>query len=184
MHTVPVTPDEQLMADARGGSCRAWDELLDRYRQTLWGFFRRRVSDARRAEELAQDTLLAILQAAPRYEPRGPFRSYVFGIAYNILLADRRRTAGHDTSPLRDDLRAAPAADPDVALWVRAALARLDADDREIIMLREDEDLSYQEIADVRGLPLNTVRSRLFRARMALKAALEARPVGVRHEAS
>jgi RNA polymerase sigma-70 factor (ECF subfamily) len=67
-------------------------------------------------------------------------------------------------------------------LWVRDALARLDADDREILMLREYEDLSYQEIADVRAMPLNTVRSRLFRARMALRAALEARHAGVGHE--
>jgi RNA polymerase sigma-70 factor (ECF subfamily) len=54
-------------------------------------------------------------------------------------------------------------------------MATLDADDREILMLREYEQLSYQEIADVRGTPINTVRSQLFRARMALKAALELR---------
>jgi RNA polymerase sigma-70 factor (ECF subfamily) len=51
-------------------------------------------------------------------------------------------------------------------------MTRLDEDDREILMLREYDELSYQEIADLRMLPLNTVRSRLFRARMALKAAL------------
>jgi RNA polymerase sigma-70 factor (ECF subfamily) len=67
--------------------------------------------------------------------------------------------------------------DPDAGLWVRRALAQLDADDREILMLREYEELSYQEIADLHRLPLNTVRSPLFRARMALKAALD--PVDV-----
>lgn len=182
MHTAPVTTDEQLMADLGGGSRGACEELFARYRQPVWGFFRRRVHDARRAEELAQDTFVAILQAAPRYQPRGPFRSYVFGVAYNILLSDRRRAARDDAASLVDDPPSASAADPALGLWVREALARLDADDREILMLREYEELSYQEIADVRGMPLNTVRSRLFRARMALKSALEARHVGVGHE--
>jgi RNA polymerase sigma-70 factor (ECF subfamily) len=177
-----VTTDEQLMADVKAGSERACETLFARYREPVWGFFRRRVPDSRRAEELAQDTFVAILQAAPRYEPRGALRSYIFGIAYNILVADRRRDRRADSVPLADDPPAGPAADPSLALWVRDALARLDADDREILMLREYEDLSYQEIADVRAMPLNTVRSRLFRARMALRAALEARHAGVGHE--
>lgn len=176
-----VMTDEELMADLRAGSERACEDLFARYREPVWAFFRRRTADARRAEELAQDTFVAILQAAPRYEPRGPFRSYVFGIAYNILLADRRRSTTRDAAPLAVDPPGS-AADPTVTIWVKEALARMDADDREILMLREYEELSYQEIADVRGLPVNTVRSRLFRARMALKAALEARQVGVGHE--
>ena len=57
---------------------------------------------------------------------------------------------------------------------MRAALAQLDVDARELVMLREYEGLSYQEIAEVRQLPLNTVRSQLFRARMALRALLVA----------
>jgi RNA polymerase sigma-70 factor, ECF subfamily len=178
MHMPPVTTDEQLMADLRSGSRRASEDLFARYRGPVWAFFRRRVRDARRAEELAQDTFVAILQAAPRYEPRRPFRSYLFGIAYNILLADRRRETGRDAAPLLEDVPG-NAVDPARALWVREALARLEPDDREILMLREYEELSYQEIADVSGLPLNTVRSRLFRARMALKSALEARQMGV-----
>jgi RNA polymerase sigma-70 factor (ECF subfamily) len=55
---------------------------------------------------------------------------------------------------------------------VRDALATLDEDDREVLMLREYEQLSYQEIADLRGSPLNTIRSQLFRARGALRSAL------------
>ena len=64
--------------------------------------------------------------------------------------------------------------DPDAAIWVRGALAVLDPGDRDILMLREFEQLSYQEIADVQNGAVNTVRSRLFRARMALNAALTA----------
>jgi RNA polymerase sigma factor (sigma-70 family) len=179
--TDPVTTDEELMLEIQRGAGGAFDELFARYREPVWGFFRRRVPDARRAEELAQDTFLAILEAVSRYEPRRPFRSYVFGIAYKVLFSDRRRAASRTATPLGSD-PAAAGADPDVALWVKAALAKLDSVDREILMLREYEQLSYREIADVRGMPLNTVRSRLFRARMALRGLLEARAVGVGHE--
>ena len=63
---------------------------------------------------------------------------------------------------------------PEEVLWVREAVGKLEAIDREVLMLREYEQLSYSEIAHLLRLPLNTVRSRLFRARMALKSCLEA----------
>ena len=123
-----------------------------------------------RAEELAQDVFTALLAAAPRYEPRAAFRSYLFGIAYNVLMADRRRH--RDAESLDADVAGA-AADPADAIWVRRALAQLEPDDREVVMLREYEQLSYQEIADLLGMPLNTVRSRLFRARARLRELLQ-----------
>jgi RNA polymerase sigma-70 factor (ECF subfamily) len=168
-----VTTDEQLMLDVQRGKREAFEQLFDRYRDPMWRFFRRRVADPARAEELAQDTFVAVLQGATRYEPRAPFRSYLFGIAYNILLAERRK-ASHRSVERLDVEPAAPAiGDLEAELWVRSALGELAADDREMLMLREYEQLSYQEIAGLKQMPLNTVRSRLFRARMALKAMLE-----------
>jgi RNA polymerase sigma factor (sigma-70 family) len=164
-----VTSDESLMVDLRAGG-EGGARLFERYRDPVWRFFRRRVADPARAEELTQDVFTAVLEAAPRYQPLAPFRSYLFGIAYNVLLASRRK--GQITIPLDEDLTAAKGADPDDALWVRTALSRLDPMDREVLMLREYEQLSYQEIADVQRIPLNTVRSRLFRARMSLRDAL------------
>jgi RNA polymerase sigma-70 factor, ECF subfamily len=170
--------DEALMRAVQRGSREAFEALFERYRDALWRFFRRRVPDADRAEELTHDAFVAILQGTTRYRGDGAFRSYVFGIAYNILLADRRKASFRRSSPLGADPPAAAATDPDIELWVRGALEQLDADDREILMLREYDQLSYDEIAHVRSMPLNTVRSRLFRARMALKAALESRVDG------
>jgi RNA polymerase sigma-70 factor (ECF subfamily) len=176
-----VTSDEQLILEIRQGSRAAFETLFDRYRQPVWQFFRRRTRRAEVAEELAQDTFVAVLEGAARYEQRGMFRSYLFGIAYNVLLADRRKAARRATDPLDVEPANPESFDPDAGIWVRNALARLDEDDREILMLREYEQLSYQEIADLRGTPLNTVRSHLFRARMALKSALETRaPQAVR----
>lgn len=169
------------MIDIRGGARGAFETLFERYREQVWQFFRRRTSNRARAEELAQDTFVALLEGAGRYERRGRFRAYLFGIAYNVLLADRRKAANRATDPLETDPPAEDFSDPDRGIWVRDALAQLDESDREVLMLREYEQLSYQEIADLRGTPLNTVRSQLFRARMALKAALETRtPQSVR----
>jgi RNA polymerase sigma-70 factor, ECF subfamily len=176
-----VTSDEELMDEIRRGRRAAFETLFDRYREPIWRFFRRRTVDSGRAEELAQDTFVAVLEGAARYERRGLFRSYLFGIAYNVLLADRRKASHRATDQLDEEPPGQDFADPDRGIWVRDALARLDEDDREVLMLREYEQLSYQEIADLRDTPLNTVRSQLFRARMALKSALETRaPQAVR----
>jgi RNA polymerase sigma-70 factor (ECF subfamily) len=168
--------DEDLIADMRRGSRAAFESLFERYREPIWRFFRRRTADAGRAEELAQDTFVAVLEGAARYEGRGSVRSYLFGTAYNVLLAERRKSAFRSMARIDDDPVDPGRVDPDAGIWVRHALAALDEDDREILMLREYEQLSYQEIAELRQTPLNTVRSQLSRARAALKAALEARP--------
>jgi RNA polymerase sigma-70 factor (ECF subfamily) len=164
--------DDELVRNAQHGSRDAFEALFERYRGPIWQFFRRRVAEAARAEELAQDTLVALLEGLKRFEARTTLRAYVFGIAYHVLSAHRRKAAHRLTEPLDFDPPSNSPADPDAGLWVRQALRQLDEDDREILMLREYHELTYQEIADLRRLPLNTVRSRLFRARMALKEAL------------
>lgn len=157
----------------RGGSPVAFGHLFERHRAAVWGFFRRRVVDRSRAEDLSQDTFLALLKGAERYEPRDAFRSYLFGIAFNILSEDRRRPRAITAD--EDELAALEArpVDMDGVLRVRQALAGLDGIDRDVLMLREFESLSYTEIAAVLAIPVNTVRSRLFRARVALKEKLQ-----------
>jgi RNA polymerase sigma factor (sigma-70 family) len=178
-----VTSDDELMVAARDGSRRAFEQIFERYRAPLWAFFRRRVPDADAAAELTQDVFVAVLEAAPRYEPRGAFRSYLFGVACNVLSGWWRRTRVQANHSGPADLDPpSPASDPVNVLWIRQALSELDGEEREILMLREYESLSYAEIAEVVGIPLNTVRSRLFRARLALKTKLDAesRTEGVR----
>jgi RNA polymerase sigma-70 factor, ECF subfamily len=163
------------MLDVQRGEREAFEQLFERYRGPMWRFFRRRVADPGRAEELAQDAFVAVLQGTARYEPRAPFRSYLFGIAYNLLQADRRKASHAVTEPLASDAAAGHAGEPATTLFVRAALGQLDPGDRELLMLREYEQLSYEEIALLRKVPLSTIRSRLFRARMALRTILEQR---------
>src|SRR5207237_4070771 len=171
---IHVTSDDELVGQVRDGSETAFELLFDRYRAAIWRFFRRRTADAGRAEELSQDTFVAVLKAAARYETCGAFRAFLFGIAYNVLLADRRKAAHSVADALDDELPAQPAEDQDTGLWVRQALGQLSASDREVLMLREYEQLTYEEIAAVRKTPVNTVHSQLIRARMALRDALQA----------
>jgi RNA polymerase sigma-70 factor (ECF subfamily) len=192
MNDTPPTPafpassasDEHLMLAFSKGSVESFNELFLRYKQPIYGFFRRRTADPHHAEELSQETFLVLLRAAARYEPRALFRTYLYAIAFKILRAHRRKTAFRATffgqpksipDPAKQDAT-------ESALWVRRAVEKLDSLDREVLLLREFEQLSYAEIADLLQLPLNTVRSRLFRARTALRDLLDPSAAGVSKE--
>lgn len=164
--------DRALMLDFQRGSRAAFEELFERYRGPICGFFRRRLSSEERAEDLTQETFLAVIRARTRYEPRAEVRTYLYGIAIK-LLANERRRQNRDGPSLEDTPEPATSPAPDTSLWVRQAIERLDDSEREILMLREYEQLSYAEIAELLRLPVNTVRSRLFRSRMALKNHLQ-----------
>jgi RNA polymerase sigma-70 factor (ECF subfamily) len=163
--------DEYLILEFQRGSGEAFDELFARYREPIYGFFRRRLSDPQRAEDLTQETFLAVIRSANRYEPRSLVRTYLYGIALKLVAAERRKAARTKTGTAGE-----PSIHPnsDASLWIREALQKLDAAEREILMLREYEQLSYNEIAALLRLPLNTVRTRLFRARLTLKEQLHA----------
>jgi RNA polymerase sigma-70 factor, ECF subfamily len=80
MNNAPANPasDEQLMLAFSQGSSEAFTELFRRYRQPIYCFFGRRVADPSHTEELAQETFLALIRSAVRYEPRALFRTYLF----------------------------------------------------------------------------------------------------------
>jgi RNA polymerase sigma-70 factor (ECF subfamily) len=168
--------DEKLMLAFSSGDSDAFGALFLRYKQPLLGFFRRRVADPARAQELTQETFIAVLRASARYQPNALFRTYLYAIAFRVLRAHCRKAAFRATfwgeqSPDRE-----PSVENAIEAQVlmRQAVGKLDRVDREILMLREFEQLSYAEIAELLCLPLNTVRSRLFRARMALHDLLAA----------
>ena len=167
-----MTSDEALMLEFQRGSRAAFEELFARYHKPLHGFFWRRLNNPERAEDLIQETFLAVIRAASRYEPRALVRTYLYGIALKLVAAERRKfltstTSGQSpTEPKTDGT-------PERVLWVRQAMEKLDGPEREILMLREYEQLSYSEIAQLLRIPVNTVRSKLFRSRLALKSYLD-----------
>src|SRR5215468_10147909 len=167
-----MTSDEALMLEFQAGSRAAFEELFARYRKPLCGFFGRRLNNPERAEDLTQETFLAVIRAASRYEPRALVRTYLLGIALKLLAAERRKLLT-SSAPAQSDPEPADDRTPECALSIRQAMEKLDVPDREILMLREYEQLSYSEIAELLRIPVNTVRSRLFRSRLALKSYLK-----------
>src|SRR5215831_12531202 len=118
-----MTSDEALMLEFQRGSRAALDELFARYRQPLYGFFRRRLPDRARAEDLTQEIFLAVIRAAERYEPRSLVRTYLYGIALKLLSAERRQAA-REGAPVETAETHSGLED---ALSVRQALQRLDS---------------------------------------------------------
>src|SRR6185369_14222184 len=111
-----------------------------------------------------------------KYEKRAMFRTYLYAVAMKLLWSERRRElreppAGPDVEELTQS------GDPAASIWVRDAFTRLDDDHREVLMLREYEQLSYDEIAELLAIPVNTVRSRLFRARSEVRTLLDEQSV-------
>src|SRR6266550_1619481 len=171
----PSTSDEQLTLAFSKGSSHAFEELFSLQTADFWFLSTARLRVRSGGGVDAGDFFLAVLRAGARHEPRALFRTYLYAIGFKILRAHRRKAAlratffGQQNSapdPSRCDAT-------ESGLWVRRAVGKLEAIDREILLLREFEQLSYAEIANLLELPLNTVRSRLFRARTALRNLLE-----------
>jgi RNA polymerase sigma-70 factor (ECF subfamily) len=166
-----MVSDEALMLAFQNGSREAFEEIFARYRGPIHGFFARRIDSHERAEDLLQETFLAVIDSAPRYVRKALVRTWLYGIAMKQVSAERRRE-GRGTRVSLTEIDPASSGGVDDAILIRQALQQLETQEREILMLREYEQLSYQEIADLLTIPVNTVRSRLFRARMALKEIL------------
>jgi len=147
-------------------------ELL--YRETgpgLLAYFRRRPALAGAAEDLLQDTFVRALRHPDRLAAAVSPRAYLFGIARHVSLDALRRNhptealAGTETVPAeRDDARLGP---------MREAIAALPDAQREALQLKLHHELSYAEIAEVLGIPVGTVRSRLHHAVLQLRATLQ-----------
>jgi len=167
---VTHSPDEELMLSFKNGDPLAFRELFDRYKNSIYGYVRRRVNDPGRAEEITQDVFLALVQRRNGYQVTASFRTYLYRIALNRIASEYRKKK--ETDPLPEEAPAAGGGDPVVVQQVREALAQLEPEQREIVLLREYQGLSYEEIAAVLSIPVGTVRSRLFRAKMALRELL------------
>ena len=172
--------DEELMKDFQQGQESAFRDLFARYKDPVFGFVRRRVSSAGRAEEITQDVFLAVVKNRNGYRRRASFRTYLYRIAHNRVVSEYRSRKNEE--PLAEVSEPAAGGDESVARQVRDALARIDSGQREAVMLREYEGLSYDEISRVLRIPVGTVRSRLFRGKMALRDLLASPTVPARKE--
>ncbi len=115
-----MTSDEDLMLQFQNGSREAFEELFARYRLPLYRFFRRRIANDARADDLMQETFLAVIRAKVRYEPRALVRTYLYGIALKQVAADRRWEARRPITLLSEqDARGTP--QNDAPIWIKQA---------------------------------------------------------------
>ena len=149
------------------GEGPAFRELFDRYKNPIYGFVKRRVGDPARAEEITQDVFMALVQSRNGYEVRSSFRTYLYRIAMNRVASEHRKDKEKSDPP-----DVAASGELSVVQQVRNALEKIEPEQKQVVMLREYEGLSYQEIAEVLKVPVGTVRSKLFRAKLALRELL------------
>lgn len=179
--------DAELARLALSRSERASRDLVRRYERSVFNLIVRMVRDPATAEDLAQETFVKVFSRLDQYDSRFKLASWILKIAHNTAI-DHLRRPNPRTSSL-DDPDNGPAtelADPaspsplvgverrELAAVLDAAIERLRPEYRQIVVLRYQEDLDYEEIADVLGLPLGTVKSYLHRARLEMAETVRA----------
>ena len=184
--------DQEIVALARGGEETAYRELVRRYERPLFSLLYRMVRDRELAEDLAQETFVKALNAIESYRPEYKFSSWIFKIANNAAI-DHLRRRELDTLSLEGSPHAeTPEAIEATALQIgdrqespldevearelggeiEAAIAKLRPEYRSCILLRHVEGRAYEEIAEILGLPLGTVKTYIHRARNELRREL------------
>ena len=144
--------DQEVVARSREGDETAYRELIRRYERPVFSLIFRMVRDREIAEDLSQETFIKVLNAIGTYRPEFKFSSWVFKIANNTAIDHlRRRELGGE---------------------IEAAINRLRPEYRSCILLRHVEGRAYEEIADILGLPLGTVKTYIHRARNELRVML------------
>jgi RNA polymerase sigma-70 factor, ECF subfamily len=174
------------------GETRAFEELVDRYQGRLMNFIYRTIGDRDRAEDLTQEAFIRVHRHIARFDRSKKFSTWVYTIASNLAkneLRNRSRNPMVLFQSLREQQRDEeerpiefedPASRPDdlyrkrhLQALVEESVAKLPEHHREVFVLRELEGKSYEEIADVTGVHLGTVKSRLNRARTAFAGLIE-----------
>ncbi len=172
----PDVEESRLLERARNGEPAAFERLVNDHAQRTWAVCYRITGNSHDAEDALQDALIAAWQNLPRFRGESRFGTWLHRIAANASLAVVRRRR----EVVMDELPAARAEAAAANLYdrfaesdrIEAALRTLPEDFRVALVLREFGDLSYQDIATHQGVPVQTVKSRLNRARAAMASAL------------
>jgi RNA polymerase sigma-70 factor (ECF subfamily) len=187
----PHDPDAALMLRVKQGDRDAFEALVEKYKQPVMNLVYRTLPDATEAEDLAQHVFVQVFKSAHRYEVSAKFSTWIFTIARNLCLNEIRRRSRHpaesfdeasaenEDQPLRqfEDLKTF--SPPDALLQgeleekIGEALASLPEKQRTALVLCRQDELSYEEIAEVLGCSLSATKSLIHRARETLKQQLK-----------
>jgi RNA polymerase sigma-70 factor (ECF subfamily) len=171
--------DRELVATAAQGLEGGFEELVRRYQRPISAYVYRMVGDYDIALDLTQEIFIKIYASLSRYRPEFKFSTWIYKIAHNAAIDHLRRSAGRERSisggsesePQQLAIESKGLSPEQQSereerrIEIETVVRMLPTAYRELIVLRHSQDLTYEEIVEVTGLPLGTVKNRLFRAR-------------------
>jgi RNA polymerase sigma-70 factor (ECF subfamily) len=184
-------PDATLMLRVKRGDRGAFATLVEKYKQPVMNFVFRTLRDETEAEDLAQNVFLQVYKSRDRYERTAKFSTWLFTIARNLCLNEIRRRSRHPAESLEEthaeneDQPSRQYEDRKITLPTEAmlhgelagkieeALAELPENQRTAILLCRQDELSYEEIAEILGCSLSATKSLIHRGRETLKEKLK-----------
>lgn len=188
-HDRAERPDEELVRSVLAGDRERFGELVERYQGRLVNYLYRLVRNLDEAHDLAQEVFVRVYQALDRFDPQYRFSTWLFRVAQNAAIdlirkrrfrlvplsrPDEEGDGTYEVELEADDPGALVAIESEERdEQVRRAIDGLPWEYRELILLRHYGELAYDEIAQAKGMPLGTVKNKLFRARQMLKTVLE-----------
>ncbi len=178
-----MTDDAQLIDQTLQGQTEAFGQLVLKYQDRLFNTVFHVVGHAEDARDIVQETLVQAFLKLESFEHRSAFYTWLYRIAFNVAVAQRRRRRGAvsmdhmpDANPISPAVEG-PAERLDRKErcgQVRQAIAQLPPEYRTVLVLREIDGCDYETIAEILDLPIGTVRSRLHRGRLQLRETLRA----------
>lgn len=184
--------ESQLLVRHRRGDADAFPELVAHYRRPVYSYLVRCGVEEAARDDLFQDVFAHIHRAAATYEPERPVKPWVFAIAANVVRGHYRKARVREivvSAPDPQQSDSAPdshqlAEARETAAWIERAVAALPFSQREVVVLCCIEQLPQDDVAATLGMPVNTVKTHLRRARIALAQALARRRAVLRREVS
>ena len=181
--------DERALSDLRRGNWAAMEGLVLRYQDRLYSTVLRMVGHPEDAADLVQETFVRAMQNVTKFEGKASLYTWLFRIAVNLSMSHRRSRSYRDAVSLdgeasdadvpRREFEQDTESDPAVSAALRLeherlvkALGELEPEFRAVIVLRDIEDCDYEQMSAILEVPVGTVKSRLFRARTALRNAV------------
>lgn len=180
--------DEDLMRQFQMGTVEAFNLLVERYSEPLSHYLYRFTKDRRRVEDLLQETFLRVYRNRHSYRPVARFSTWLYTIAGNLARSEYRKQKRRQTYSIQSESRDgeeyemplpdetfSPDKDTESTIQerhIQAALRQIPEEFREVVVLRDVQQLAYEEIAEITGLPMGTVKSRINRGRTKLQHLL------------
>lgn len=186
-----LDPDAALMLRVKQGDTAAFTALVEKYQQSVMNLAHRTLRDAAEAEDLAQNVFVQVFKSAHRYQSSAKFSTWLFTIARNLCLNEIRRRTRHPAESLdaphpgnedqpqhqfEDKKNFSPPESllqSELAQKIEDALAELPEHQRTAILLCRQDELSYEEIAEILGCSLSATKSLIHRGRETLKHKLK-----------